>query len=404
MELEQLKQFLNEVGKLSEISNRLRMEKRSRGDAFNIFTELGLTTDEVKLHSSFVAMLLNPDATHGQGDIFLKTFIEMLEEKRNPGQLPLYLDTPNTVVKVEKDIGAVKGEHGGRIDIYMADNNGYFVIIENKIYAGDQENQMKRYWNFAQEKSKNNSNKYRLVYLTLDGHDPSKDSKNDLESNEYICLSYKNDIVTWLNKCLGLTIRQPLLRETINQYIDTLKQLTYSDMDNSKEVLKIMSKKENLDAAFVIAGNINEMISNVINTDLLTQLESIAKSKGLELEFKPRNNWMTDSWAGWNFKHPDWNNYQIRMEFEKRGLDDLIIGFVKKGDNQKNKCWEDLLERMKSFKHNQSWVWGSFPQAEFRCWNKPESIKAIMDGQTMMKYISDAIDELMEYTKDIEHL
>ena len=395
--IEQLQKLLNDVRSFTLANEKLRKEKLARGDAFNLFSELRMTTDEVRLHSLFLSMLLNPFASHGQGDSFLKPFIEMIEKKSNLDFSPLKIDTSTIKVWVEKDIGPVDNEHGGRIDICVEDQNGYYIIIENKIYAGDQPKQMKRYWNYAQEKCIK-KDKYRLIYLTLDGHEPSNDSTCGLESKDYICISYKDDIVTWLNKCVEISARQPLLRETLIQYIDTLKQLTYSDMENSSEILNYMSKSENLDATFFIANNINKMISNIINDTLYPQLIEIAKSKGLELKFEKKQDWMTEKFLGWSFEHPNWKYFRIRMEFEERCLGKLIIGFNIKEEKKREdiKCWHDLWVRTTTNEEtNPIWIWKDFPKSEYRWWNNAKSLRAIIDGE-MINSISDAIGELLD--------
>lgn len=400
---EQLQKLLNDVRSFTLANEKLRKEKLARGDAFNLFSELRMTTDEVRLHSLFLSMLLNPFASHGQGDRFLKPFIEIIEKKRNSELSPLIIDTSTVKVWVEKDIGPVDNEHGGRIDICIEDKNEYYIIIENKIYAGDQPKQMKRYWNYAQEMC-NKKDNYRLIYLTLDGHEPSKDSTCGLESKDYICISYKDDIVTWLNKCVEISVRQPLLRETLIQYIDTLKQLTYSDMENSSDILSYMSKSENLDATFFIANNINKMISRIINETLYPQLLQIAKNKGLRLKFEKKQDWMTEKFSGWSFEHPNWKSFRIRMEFEERCLGYLIIGFNIKEDKKREdiKCWHDLWERTTTEEEeNQIWIWKHFPKSEFRRWNNARSLRAIIDGE-MINCISDAIDELLDCANGLD--
>jgi hypothetical protein len=51
------------------------------GENFNVFKVLGLTTNEVRTHSAFIAELLNPKGSHGQKDVFLKLFLEVLDIK-----------------------------------------------------------------------------------------------------------------------------------------------------------------------------------------------------------------------------------------------------------------------------------------------------------------------------------
>ncbi len=53
--------------------------KRDNGDFFNVFNTIGLWSEEVRLHSSFIAELLNPKGSHGLTHRFLQAFIEELD-------------------------------------------------------------------------------------------------------------------------------------------------------------------------------------------------------------------------------------------------------------------------------------------------------------------------------------
>lgn len=54
------------------------------------------------------------------------------------------------------------------------------IIIENKIYAGDQEYQMLRYYNHSKTYADS-----RLIYLSLDGKTPSNFSTKSGETFDY---------------------------------------------------------------------------------------------------------------------------------------------------------------------------------------------------------------------------
>src|SRR5690606_22434580 len=131
------------------------------GDNFNIFKTLGLSTSEVRLHSALLAELLNPKGSHGLEEKFLKLFIQKIV-MNNEDTIDL-AEIENATVVVEKWIGYIDVERsiGGYIDILIQLPNDRAIIIENKIYAGDQEGQLRRYHNF-------NKNAI-IVYLTLDG-------------------------------------------------------------------------------------------------------------------------------------------------------------------------------------------------------------------------------------------
>ena len=61
----------------------------------------------------------------------------------------------------------------------------YAIIIENKIYAIDQYHQLLRYNNYGKQRFPKG---FKLIYLTLDGHEASKDSLGDNEIDYHLYL------------------------------------------------------------------------------------------------------------------------------------------------------------------------------------------------------------------------
>lgn len=137
--------ILNQVRIVSQKIKEQRKEKFERGENYNIFNDLGFMSYEVHLHSMFLVNLLNPKGSHGQRGKLLEAFLKMLQ-KSFPAISTncLEFDTANASVEVEKYIGRQTDSEGGRIDIYISDGK-HSIIIENKIYAGDQYHQMLRY-------------------------------------------------------------------------------------------------------------------------------------------------------------------------------------------------------------------------------------------------------------------
>ena len=237
--------ILNQVRIVSRKIKEQRKEKFERGENYNIFYDLGFMSDEVHLHSMFLANLLNPKGSHGQRGKFLEAFLKMLQKSFPAISADnLELNMTNASVEVEKYIGRQTDSEGGRIDIYLTDGK-HSIIIENKIYAGDQHHQMLRYWNYGMSQKGDDTEKsFVLIYLTLDGCSPSIDSLGeDLKENDIACLSYKSDIRGWLDRCVELASRTPLVRETINQYISTIDILTNNVMEDNKELLDILCKE-----------------------------------------------------------------------------------------------------------------------------------------------------------------
>lgn len=398
--------ILSQVRIVSQKIKEQRKEKFERGESFNIFNDLGFMSDEVHLHSMFLANLLNPKGSHGQRGKFLEAFLKMLQKSFPAISADsLELDTAIASVEVEKYIGRQTDSEGGRIDIYLTDGK-HSIIIENKIYAGDQHHQMLRYWNYGMSQKGNDTEKsFVLIYLTLDGCSPSKDSLGeDLKKNDIVCLSYKSDIRGWLDRCVELASRTPLVRETINQYITTIDILTNNVMEDNKELLDILSKEENLDAIYDIANNKNIVVNRFINEVFIPKLRDLAESKGLTIGDNCTENWMEESWAGASFYNPKWKYLKLAFEFEHKGLGFLIFGFRPKNEDgvkrEDVKDWEKVQKNYSTKDvNNQSWIWKDFNGNQY--WDNASGIKDLLNGKTLNDF-SRMFDEAIDSVKGLD--
>ena len=224
---------------------------KATGGKFNIFSLLKVDHYE-NTHSSIIAELLRPHGMHGLNDTFLKLFIQQIKQS-----LPDFeFAVENTSVIKEADTG------NGRIDILLDDGKGHAIIIENKIYANDQDEQLIRYNTFALAKYFKSN--YYLFYLTLLGRDPFNNSAKGIT---YIKISYKEHILNWLQKCIEKAAQFPLVRETLIQYRNHIKILTKQDMNikNSLEVANIIAKRDNFQAALKIYENLELAKKNILN-------------------------------------------------------------------------------------------------------------------------------------------
>jgi hypothetical protein len=278
IEIKDLKKVLKDTGKIIKHQQEL---SEAKGDHFNLFSVLDIETKENKTHSAFLAELLNPKGSHLKGDVFLKLFLEVL----NPSQKLKNVENKSFnaetgVVKVEKSIGPIdlhnkEGEDpseatGGRIDIYLKDGKDNIISIENKIHALDQDAQIQRYCNHRKKKN-------TVYYLTLKGEEPSEDSCLKLKAGEdFFNISYRDDIVEWLELCLKEVPNFTGLREAINQYILLIKKLTNTlDTKTEKELFDIIS--DNLEESKYIVDNYQKLINTIrdsFRNDVKTSLEN----------------------------------------------------------------------------------------------------------------------------------
>lgn len=282
--MEKIKELLNQISKIVVAEKTQQEERRKRGENFNIFKVLGLSSSEVRLHSAFLAELLNPNGDHGLEDKFLKAFLEIVIGKNTNFDF----DTKSAKTYVEYDIGTISEDYkeGGRIDLLIRDKNDKSIIIENKIYAGDQPWQMYRYNRFA-EKNYSTGN-YTLLYLSLDGHQPSEESTGKDPKYNYFCISYKEDILGWLGHCIGVAALFPAIRETISQYIFNLKILLNIMSDFSKnELMKALLDSKNVEATLRIISerdSIKESIRNTFLHGLNDRLQKTLEECKMEID------------------------------------------------------------------------------------------------------------------------
>lgn len=402
--------ILNQVRIVSQKIKEQRKEKFERGESFNIFNDLGFMSEEVHLHSMFLANLLNPKGSHGQRGKFLEAFLKMLQKPFSAISTDnLELDITNASVEVEKYIGRQTDSEGGRIDIYLTDGK-HSIIIENKIYAGDQHHQMLRYWNYGMSQKGDDTEKsFVLIYLTLDGCSPSKESLGeDLKENDIVCLSYKSDIRGWLDRCVELASRTPLVRETINQYISTIDILTNNVMEDNKELLDILCKEENLDAVFDIIDSKENLINHIINDEFIPKLKDLAEDKGLEICGNYKRNWVSDRYPGAHFQKTGWKFLDLAFQFESVGLDRMVFGFVCKGESNRSdvptSVWEKVQEHYSisspiKDKNNDLWIHKDF--IGNKNWNNSQAIKNLRNGKTL-NIFSIMFDEAIDCVKGLD--
>ena len=207
----------------SSLKNLISSIDKKEASNYNIFSILKISAAEVKTHTPFIRNLLDPAGTHGQADLFLSSFINKFipgDKKKN------FILPEKNEYHVEKEKPIVNG----RIDIYIQSinrNKKFGVIIENKLYAGDQYMQLCRYYNYINQLEYNDQ-QIMMCYLTIDGNDPShnsidKELMTDLKCRNILRnLSYKNDIKNWLEDLIS-RIQADKVKYQIEQYLGTIK-------------------------------------------------------------------------------------------------------------------------------------------------------------------------------------
>lgn len=294
----------NLLSEADNINRQFRKKADESGEHFNIFKVLRLTSSEVKLHSAFIAELLNPSGSHKKGNLFLLKFIQMLENlKNNPLSDMSFKPADATDATVERWLGYVSESEGGYIDILLTDKHHNHIIIENKIYAGDQRNQLKRYHSYDSASP--------IIYLTLDGRPPSIESTggDPVLIKRIISISYRDQILIWLEDCIKEAENNPRLRETLTQYIHLVKHLTHQTMENDEKNALITTILANPDHVNALTNLSNNKIFDEIRYKILNDLGNKLLTGNVRF---------TDSGIG-VYTYLDSSNTGIKCPFGKGG-------------------------------------------------------------------------------------
>lgn len=371
--MDKLKETLSRLNLILEKSKIKRQDSAQRGEQFNIFHICGIEHYETS-HSTILAGILNPNGNHGQGDTFLKAFLESV---LNPIWLSEF-DTKTASVKTEYDTS------NGRIDILITNDKNQAIIIENKIYAPDQPKQLIRYDKFAQKTF--HKGNYAILYLTLWGDEASKESA---EGVTYQCISYRTTILKWLDKCMQLSVQRPLIRETLIQYSNLIKELTNQTMEdlNKDEFLKIMM--ENSQAVATICEMQYDFFKYVGKKLITPLLKEVAKD--LDFEYHESDTfWEGARYDGFHFRK---GNLRITFEAGKPCMNDIYFGFEFITDKQDNLPNIKMPNEFKS--PGGCWPYGVAYLDQYRYWNTTTLSDIITNPDKFKNYIKGKIQTVL---------
>lgn len=221
--MDNLDQLFNDI-------TELRDKWKDIGD-FNLLHSIGFSSQET-MHSKFIANLLDPKGKHGQKDHFLKLFIKH-------SQLDFNIEN----IKIRTEMSAKTR----RMDITIA-NSKSIIIIENKIWAKDQNSQLEDYYNYCEVRYIN----VDLVYLTPYGTTPSDCSLGETLRTKDIKLnliSYEKVIIPWIEECIMESNGR--LKVSLEMYKEILYKLINRDR-YMNEIFNYLKDKEKLKLAIDI--------------------------------------------------------------------------------------------------------------------------------------------------------
>ena len=383
------------TNKISNILQQIRLLKNKydelvavTGEEFNIFSILRIKRREVITHTPMLAELLNPQGSHRQGAAFLKLFLETCinHEDKEPA------------VHNNPEAFRVRSEERtdqGQFDILLEKEREACIVIENKIYAEDQDSQLYRY--FQDARMRFSGNQIKLIYLTLDGSPPDEKSLKavngqgkNLNIDDVIPISYREHIIKWLEECMKLKEIQRIvpIREILFQYRDLLKQLTGQPTNTRyfMELTKLLTNDKNYELVPHLEQALPELkiqtqlkfwqeLANIMpkkvdQSGIHDKQEKEASEDNIRHYYTGSRNRL---WYGTTFKLDSfsWKQTEIalRVELGKGGW--IFYGFILFEDGKRvkscdNKKFDSHAEKLpdEDFERNDWWLGSKWPERD----------------------------------------
>lgn len=265
-----LDRFLADNPELERLSARLA--------TFNVFRALKAERQEIR-HSNTLGWLLDPEESHGLGDIFLRRIMSNMllgaEACVSAAQIEL-MDFDDVEVRRE----------WRNIDLLVIDRgNRLVLLVENKIGSGESPGQLERYRKTVSHEFPD----FRLlpVFLTLDGQ-----GTQDEDTDDFILYSH-GQLCGVLDGILSQ--RRAQMPEAVvtflEQYLETLRRLTMQD-DELVQLCRSIYRRHR-EAIDLIAEYGMSSVFNEVATEALEKTDDceVLYSSPKQLWFLPK------SWA-----------------------------------------------------------------------------------------------------------
>lgn len=224
------------------------------GKFFNVLNITGINLREVYM-CKLLAEILSPKGLHAQNNIYLDLFCE----KFLPN-LPIKTDKSKIILEVSTN-ELDKDRQQRRIDIVI-DDGSYYIPIEVKINASEQENQCQDYleqvYNFYRNRKITHTP--IMLFLTKDGHSPKSIEK---EKNAQVTSISWGNICEWLQLCIKQSEKLKCSQNIINtleQYKSAIEEFLESSGDKLMiDIEKLLiNNEEYMKSAEVISNTINK--------------------------------------------------------------------------------------------------------------------------------------------------
>ncbi|SUW04179.1 PD-(D/E)XK nuclease family protein [Brachyspira pilosicoli] len=230
------------------------------------------------------------------------------------------------------------------MDLFISYRKDFAIIIENKIYAREQDNQLEDYY----IKKKDNYKNLYIIFLTPSGYESStlsEKSKKELENN-YQTLKH-SDIALWLESILEnkkysfLHEKNILFKDNDNKYIRDYRLLKSAMIQTIHNANMLSNNTKELD---MTKGKIQELLKEHLFQDIQT-VEDVEEYKKIfnsvnelldekKIEIMININWQFTQKVVNYFEDNKIDYYQSLsyIEYKNKYLNNEYVWSIKLGD------------------------------------------------------------------------
>jgi genome len=333
---------------------RLQREKNELYDSnrFNPFQFL--RTDEMGL-SKILAFLLDPTETHGQGDLFLNSFLKFIGKHQFLAyqKVNIYCEktTQETAQETVQETAQETIQENRRHDIFieglLGNKIAWVISIENKLQgAVDRPNQMHDY---AKDLKNYVSESYFLIYLPIFSNNPPEKSISEkdwakLISDKKAMVLSVSMLIQWLDNTI---IIAPAVKQFCNDFKKFLSEDIMGNTQNSNELIEYLINNDKALFSALTVLETKETLYEKLMAMLVEQLKIRFNryTKLININFEcGEDESFNKKGYGLYIGNDD---FGVCIYFNKKGLGDAYYGIYANHDNLFNNILNVFSEFIK---------------------------------------------------------
>ena len=327
---------------------------------FNVFTMASDLYYRENFHSDIIKVFLDPSENHNEGNVFLYTFIDFIND--NFGDKVCISKQDYISAKVERE--------PGKIDILVSsETSKHCIVIENKMYnAVDMLRQLPRYYDFMTGLG------YKvdaIVYLPLDANKrPDQSTWNESDKQHVLPLlcsipAYQkkgvNLVNGWIEPCT-LIAKNIDCVSVLRQYSELIKILCKNIMDKvilNKFYQSLISEKS-LETALSVKNMLQDL--PIFMADLLYDVFKTDSGDYDVWKYKP-------NFCGIRF-NVSGNQYKIDIWTSETGYTVHVFG---QNQNERLTEWAEGIKSLSSFVHAEN----EYRRTDFTFYDEEKVIECV---------------------------